>query len=206
LFECFLSGLDDYSLDRRGDIGAWVREACMNALVSVTLFIARHEDANTRALIPEVGIREMMPRLAQQAVEKIDRTRGLAAKLFASVILEQQHIPGVPELEGVKEIFPREINVDTFQWAVESETFPVFCRLLHLDAYRNRLILGLVVSVGGVTERLVKFASISLFNEIKRMSSSDVGKFCGGILDVFKTHQKQDRVTVPLFKFLDQVK
>ncbi len=29
VLRCFLSAFDDYTLDRRGDIGAWVREAAM---------------------------------------------------------------------------------------------------------------------------------------------------------------------------------
>lgn len=32
ILECFLEGLKDYTSDSRGDIGAWVREACMIGL------------------------------------------------------------------------------------------------------------------------------------------------------------------------------
>jgi len=32
IYECFLEGLAEYTLDSRGDIGAWVREAAMTGL------------------------------------------------------------------------------------------------------------------------------------------------------------------------------
>lgn len=32
IFQSLLLALDDYSTDRRGDIGSWVREAAMQAL------------------------------------------------------------------------------------------------------------------------------------------------------------------------------
>lgn len=32
IFSCFLTGLQDYTTDKRGDVGSWVREASMGAL------------------------------------------------------------------------------------------------------------------------------------------------------------------------------
>ena len=189
IVEAMIKCLDDYTLDRRGDIGAWVREAAMNALTSIA-------ELNLVKALDRI-----MPRFAQQAVEKIDRTRGLAAKNFAKLLFSD--LDGIPHKEEVLKAFPRDFNAETFQFAVESETFPIFCRLLSLNAYRERLILGLVVSVGGLTERLVKHAGQSLFKELQSME--DVEPFCKAILNVFEANQKNDRVTVPMFKFLDQL-
>lgn len=35
--ECLLSALDEYTLDNRGDIGAWVREAAMNGKCTLSI-------------------------------------------------------------------------------------------------------------------------------------------------------------------------
>lgn len=204
IFETFLNCLDDYTLDRRGDIGAWVREAAMSGLTN----IIKHIASKDLTLVPDICVREFMPRLAQQAVEKIDRTRGLAAKLFTTLLTFDKDgapIPGIPNHEEVKAVFPLPIDMDTFQWAVESETFPIFCKLLSLDLYRERLILGLIVSVGGLTERLVKHASASLFDEMRNMKREELDMFSKGVINVFTQNQKNDRVTVPLLKFLDQI-
>jgi hypothetical protein len=58
LYECYLDCLDDYTIDRRGDIGAWVREAAMTGLAQLTLEAV----AADPALVPEVCIRQVMPR------------------------------------------------------------------------------------------------------------------------------------------------
>ena len=97
LYECYLRCLDDYTIDRRGDVGAWVREAAMTGLAELTLLAARvdaHKNSVSKSyrerrecsLLPEICVREMMPRLAQQAVEKIDRTRGHGAKIFTTIL------------------------------------------------------------------------------------------------------------------------
>ncbi len=73
ILRCFLAALDDYTLDRRGDIGAWVREAAMQGIADVLLQLSDQDPS----LVPEDCVAETMVRFAQQACEKIDRTRGL---------------------------------------------------------------------------------------------------------------------------------
>lgn len=100
VFECLLLGLQEYTIDDRGDIGAWVRESSMNGknfFVDISLIfcpkrhiffpvlytlvtICPHE-----LLKPQI-VRSIMLGLAQQAVESIDRTRGLAGNLFCKII------------------------------------------------------------------------------------------------------------------------
>ena len=48
-----------------------------------------------------VCVRRFVPLMAQQSVEKIDRTRGLAAKLFAGLIFHEPPVPGIPAREQV---------------------------------------------------------------------------------------------------------
>jgi hypothetical protein len=69
--ECYLDCLDDYTVDRRGDIGAWVREAAMTGILQLIQTLA----TTNAEMIPDTWMQHVMPKLAQQAVEKIDRTR-----------------------------------------------------------------------------------------------------------------------------------
>lgn len=81
IFECFLMALEEYTIDNRGDIGAWVREAAMNALHKF-IVTAPHE------YLDEAKVLAIVRGLLQQAVEKIDRTRALAGKLFCKIIFQ----------------------------------------------------------------------------------------------------------------------
>jgi len=202
VYDCFLLSLEDYTVDRRGDIGAWVREAAMAGVESVTLSLL----ATGAHKIQSSLVSQIMPYLVQQANEKIARTRGQAGKVFSSLLWAKSpagdSVPGVPRLEELRRIFPKDVEIT---WTVESETFPRFIQLLTMPEYLERLILGLIVSTGGLTERLVKNSSESLFTQLNRMSQEQINAFTLSILAVFKTNQKVDRVTVPLFKFLEQL-
>lgn len=81
IFNCFLLALQEYTIDNRGDIGAWTREAAMNALYKLIVTLP-HDHLNENKVYAVVG------GLLQQAVEKIDRTRALAGKLFCKIIYQ----------------------------------------------------------------------------------------------------------------------
>jgi len=202
IYDCFMISLEDYTLDRRGDVGAWVREAAMTGIEQFTLKLLNTSPQR----IPPAIVAQFMPCLAQQAVEKIDRTRGVAGRIFHALLhaksAEGSCIPGIRDRDTLESVFPADRDV---KWAVESESFPLFVKLLRLKNYNERLLLGLVVSVGGLTERLVKNSSQCLFNELGGMNSAGIKQFCTNILGLFHTSQKNDRVTVPMLKFLDLV-
>ena len=202
IYDCFMISLEDYTVDRRGDVGAWVREA---ALTGIELFTLKLLSSDSSKIPPSI-VGQFMPCLAQQAVEKIDRTRGHAGRIFHTILhaksSEGNTVPGIRAREQLLEIFPENCDV---KWAVESETFPMFVKMLRLKEYSERMLLGLVVSVGGLTERLVKNSSQSLFNELNSMSLEEIKLFCSNILSLFNAFQKNDRVTLPFLKFLDQV-
>ena len=70
---------------------------------------------------------------------------------------------------------------------------------------RQRIVLGLTASVGGMTERLVKASTAAMFSVLESMDRRELDKVCDAILAVFAENQKNDRVTSPLLKFLDQL-
>ena len=149
----------------------------------------------------------MIPLIVQQAVEKIDRVRGLAGKIFYGLLYasspDGQPIPGIPARDEVLQIFKQEHS--NIKWGIESETFPLFVQLVLIPSYAEKVLIGLIVSVGGLTERLVKSSSQSLFALLETLDETGINNFCAIILKIFRDYQKVDRVSVPLLKFLDSV-
>lgn len=82
IYESFLNGLKEYTLDNRGDIGAWMREASMSGLETLTLLLRTNKP---EFLTPNL-VAKIITGIGQQAVEKIDRTRALAGKIFYNLI------------------------------------------------------------------------------------------------------------------------
>jgi len=191
--------MDDYTLDRRGDVGAWVREASMKALRDLT-FIVSHPEKY------ESFVKKGVSSIVKQSVEKIDRTRGLAVKiLWEFVTKTNPEIVGIPEKKKIQEIFPSDLDESSFQWSVESITFPLLIKLIRVQHYRIQLLEGLVVSVGGLTERLVKHSSGALYNELKAYDYEELKLFGESLIEVYDRNKKLDRVIIPTFKFTDQL-
>ena len=63
-------------------------------------------------------------------------------------------VPHIPHHEELLEIFSSEICDDT-NWASPGDTFHLFVKVLKFPVYTHNLLLGFVVSVGGLTESLV---------------------------------------------------
>ncbi|KAK9871289.1 hypothetical protein WA026_011559 [Henosepilachna vigintioctopunctata] len=204
MFHTFLEGLKDYTQDKRGDIGAWMREASMIGLQTLIILLTEVE---SKYLKPELVVKSLSS-ISQQAVEKIDRTRALAGKVFYSFIYHEKRVPYVPHHEDMMIIFPKE-ECDDLNWNSGSCTFPKFVQLLKYSEFTYNLFLGLICSIGGLTETLVKHSSSSLFTylkvELKHKRKAELARLCDVIYQIFADHQKNDRIIIPMFRFLDRL-
>uniref|UniRef100_A0A8C5WFX2 Tubulin-specific chaperone D n=1 Tax=Leptobrachium leishanense TaxID=445787 RepID=A0A8C5WFX2_9ANUR len=151
IYNTLLGCMFDYTTDSRGDVGVWVREAAMESLMDVTLLLAQSEPG----LIEEDFCRRMMCTLAQQSAEKIDRFRSHAASVFLNLIyFDDPPIPHIPHREDLERLFPRS-QAASLNWAAPSQAFPKITQLLALPVYQYYVLMGLTVSVGGLTESTV---------------------------------------------------
>lgn len=151
VFDCFLLGLEEYTSDNRGDIGAWVREASMRGLYQLVTTCPQE-------WLTEELVLRITRGLVQQAVEKIDRTRGLAGRLFCQLVHHPGGIPHIKHHEELKEIFP--VDAETILWLFADHTFPLFCSMLAYEEYSGAVLLGLTSSIGQLSESLVSFEKI----------------------------------------------
>lgn len=69
-------------------------------------------------------------------------------------------VPNVSYRNELRAIFPKE-DCDSLNWNSAAATFPKFVQLVELPSYTYNVVLGLVCSIGGLTETLVKY-SISI--------------------------------------------
>ncbi|XP_055916706.1 tubulin-specific chaperone D [Eupeodes corollae] len=193
IFHCYMKALEEYSVDNRGDIGAWVREAAMNALYQLLTTCPK-------TILKPDHVQRVLQGLVQQAVEKIDRTRGLAGRLFCSLINAEPAIPHISQHDRLKEIFPE--NTEAVLWLFADHTFPMFCSLLELPEYSQKVLLGLSASVGQLTESLIKYSSAALFKFL-RSHPNEIPRLCNEIVKNFEENFMVDRVTHPMLNFLD---
>lgn len=136
----------------------------------------------------------------QQAVEKIDRTRGLAGRLLCQIVHLDPPVPHITHHNKLKEVFPQDVN--TILWLFADHTFPMFCSLLEYPEYSRRILLGLSASIGQLTESLIKYASAALF-QFLRSNTAHIERLCKEIVMNFEENLLKERVTYPMLNFLD---
>uniref|UniRef100_A0AAQ5YZ50 Tubulin-specific chaperone D n=1 Tax=Amphiprion ocellaris TaxID=80972 RepID=A0AAQ5YZ50_AMPOC len=203
VYGVLLSTMSDYTTDSRGDVGAWVREAAMTSLMDLTMLVA---SSAPEILSPDL-VKSMMCCLAQQAAEKIDRYRAHAGTIFLRLLHSTEPaVPHIPHREELLTIFPVETTT-SLNWNAPSQAFQYIAQLLGLPEYQYHTLLGLTVSVGGITESTVHFSSQSLFDYLKGIQENTIAleQFGDTLLRILRDNLRNDRVCVPFLKMLNQM-
>lgn len=112
-FAALLAGLDDYTTDQRGDVGSWVRLACVHGLRKLT-DVYREQSAALTLLeewLPESMFHSVIAGLLKQTVERIDNVRAQAGEQLLALCRaaadagEAFHAPQGMQL--IDQVFPR---------------------------------------------------------------------------------------------------
>ncbi|KAG2461089.1 TBCD protein, partial [Polypterus senegalus] len=203
IYGTLLEGVRDYTVDSRGDVGAWVRQAALTSLMKVTLLLVQ---SCPELITPDISS-QMFCCLAQQSAEKIDCFRAHAGHVFLTLLhFERPAVPHIPYREELLKIFPS-TDIETLNWNAPSQAFPRITQLLSLPTYQYPTLLGLTVSVGGLTESTVRHSGQSLFSYLETIKQDRraLSEFSSTLLRIFRDHQRNDRVSIPLLKMLDQM-
>lgn len=167
----YFKGLEDYSIDHRGDVGSWVREASMQGLAKMSPLVGQLDfssDTMSERYLSEEDQNQVLAKLLQQSVEKIDKIRASAAAAIIKIIYartesstqeEPQYVVHVPHRAQLMGVFEDSVELN---WLQASEVYIRVVHLLNLPEFRSDLLLGFIISAGGMTETLVCFLSVNL--------------------------------------------
>jgi hypothetical protein len=132
--------LEDYSVDNRGDVGSWVRDAAMDGLERCTYILCKRDSTGSTRRSDEVEPVQELPNsvmvknnqmdslfdanlasilvegICKQAVEKMDKLREAAAKVLQRILYNKMvYIPYIPYREKLEELVPNDAGL---QWGV----------------------------------------------------------------------------------------
>jgi hypothetical protein len=89
-----VNGLKDYSIDERGDVGSWIRIACIQSLGNI-YDLASNASANPEAWFPASLLDEGFAGILKQGVERLDNVRHEAGVCVVKV-LERSRVAPIP--------------------------------------------------------------------------------------------------------------
>ncbi|KAJ6675528.1 BETA-TUBULIN COFACTOR D [Salix viminalis] len=221
--------LDDYSVDNRGDVGSWVREAAMEGLETCTYILCIKDSNGKSHGVESVSERpnddvadnnqlvsffdanvatNVIGGIAKQAVEKMDKIREAAAKVLQRILYNKAiFIPFIPHRENLEEIVPNETDL---KWGVPTFSYQRFVQLLQFSCYSRSVLSGLVISIGGLQDSLRKASISALLKYLQTVETeksndrkSREHMLSTDMLWVLKQYKKCDRVIVPTLKTIE---
>ncbi|KAK7343369.1 hypothetical protein VNO77_12045 [Canavalia gladiata] len=188
--------LDDYSVDNRGDVGSWVREAALDGLEKCTYMLCKidrsvclsgRSDGNEIESVAHPSIdstlqnnqelllfdenlaTNLVGAICKQAVEKMDKLREAAANVLCRILYNQMiYVRYIPFREKLEEIIPKETDT---KWAVPSYSYPRFVQLLQYGCYSKDMLSGLVISIGGLQDSLKRVSLSALLEYLEGVES-----------------------------------
>jgi tubulin-specific chaperone D len=162
VFDCITDalfyGMEDYSTDTRGDVGSWVREACFKAWTVIIPSFSVFESGKTKSerLMTPSLTRRAICGLTRQSLEKIDRVRESAGKALLEIVfcssVEDLGF-SAPSTGFLKSVLDTSEDIN---WLNAAAVYPRLVSLLKIPELRTDVFLGLIVSVGGISESLVR--------------------------------------------------
>uniref|UniRef100_A0A3Q3D9M6 Tubulin-specific chaperone D n=1 Tax=Hippocampus comes TaxID=109280 RepID=A0A3Q3D9M6_HIPCM len=149
----------------------------------------------------------MMCRLARQSAEKIDHYRAHAGTIFTQLLhYADPTVPHIPHREELLSIFP-EVKA-SLNWKAPSQAFPYVTKLLGLPEYQYQTLLGLTVSVGGMTQSTVAASSQSLFDYLRGIQHDRavLEHFAmDALIKILRENVRNTRIALPFLKMLNQL-
>lgn len=89
MYDALQSGLEDYTIDQRGDIGSWIRIACIRGLATFSeiLFSNASNIPNFEEYLPAAKYHDAVGGILKQGVERLDNVRSEAGDHFLRLLL-----------------------------------------------------------------------------------------------------------------------
>ena len=213
-----LEGLEDYEIDNKlGDVGSKVREASMKSLTKLFTCIYHLKDEKMIEKYLNTNIYNYLSGLIKQSMEKMNKIRLCAGESLQEFFYETKEFKNlqIPYFEELKTMYLFDLQLNEFghvknsEWQDPSYSFKKLSKIMTFKDYsfsfvNNFLIIkfdGIVISIGGITEDVVKY-SIETLDEILKSSNYDlelIEIIYSHIIKMLKKYQKVDRVIEPLF-------
>lgn len=225
VMQSLFKALEDYSVDNRGDIGSWVREAAIIGLEKCTYILCEKNSlacpSKIRDIkyIPEASEEnnnkekhvelyfdatqaiELVGGLVKQAVEKMDKIRELAAKVLQRIIYNKNVFVPLPLRERLEDMIPEIAESD---WAEPSFSYSKFVQILQISCYSKYVLSGLVISIGGLQDYLRRTSLGALLDYLQTAEAKEREvSLSSDLLWVLQTYRRCDRVMVPSLKTIE---
>ncbi|KAG5635355.1 hypothetical protein H0H81_011556 [Sphagnurus paluster] len=194
-YDSLLNGLNDYSMDERGDVGSWIRVSCVQGLTAFSEMLIQNANSipALETYLPPSKLHAAISGILKQGVERLDNVRQESGECIRRLLaLPLPVIDGYspwsyPGSQLLNELFnwwvlhstevKFKINVvtsgETPGWNEAPWLFPRALRLLEISEYRSSVLTGFVLTIGCKTDSTQRPLATSLVSYAKSLPLSD---------------------------------
>ncbi|KAJ6512250.1 TBCD protein [Mycena vitilis] len=180
LLDTMLHGLEDYTIDERGDVGSWIRIACLRGLTAFCEILIPNASTFPAfdEYLPSAKYHGIVGGVLKQGVERLDNVRQDAGECFQTLLrlsppdARNGHEWAPMGLPLLRELFANEAETEVAGWKDGAKLFPKAVRLLDIPLYRQSVLAGLVLSLGSKTESTQRPVGLSLVGYSKSLPLS----------------------------------
>ena len=174
IMSALLLRFEDYEVDRRGDVGSFVREHNLRQTVRVLMAMSR---AGLKSDGATPWLRPSWPTLVLNAIlrqlsEKLDRVRRAAGQMIRVLFDSDDAAVSALRFDDdaqIRAIFAGRGGTD---WSAPSEVFPLLVRALDLPAYRRSIVEGLLQSIGCINSTMSRLTLDALEDYMNGLTES----------------------------------
>ncbi|KAJ2998676.1 hypothetical protein HDV02_004207 [Globomyces sp. JEL0801] len=169
----YLNGMNDHSIDARGDVGSWIRESSLKGLLEC-LRIAK-TNSNLISNDERLSIFQLV---ILACIEKIDRVRETAGRVMDEIIKDKEI--EVPERVALESILVKD---EPIEWISNKATFAIMVR-----------------NAGNELSKFIEGLPSSGYDKSLTTNSNDIIK---SLSIIFSEHIGNERVSIPTIETLD---
>ncbi|KAM3128124.1 hypothetical protein pb186bvf_019770 [Paramecium bursaria] len=243
LIDCLLYGMLDYTINKRGDVGLFIRENSIISLQAILVSYVNYlKQTNNQCIITKEKINQIIGQLLQQVCEKIDRVRLLAGSVLQDLF--RQVFPLLPKIDNydqiskifqtqylqeallqdqervdqsfqteiieaeIKILKERLLNIKKseliYHWNLPHCCYRLIVPLLSFHNITKHILIGLCISVGGISESIQKFSEQAL-NLYIQENANQLENLLNQLLLIQVEYTQDERVIIPLYKTLSLI-
>ncbi|EDN06035.1 conserved hypothetical protein [Histoplasma mississippiense (nom. inval.)] len=183
----FKAFLNDYTTDRRGDVGSFIRLEAIEA-VNVTL------ESKVPPGSAPVYLKDLVSCVVRLAAEKLDKVRFHAWKCLKTFWETSTDLP------------PLTKKFEHFSEVSTADYFLQLCDLLQVDWLRHSLSKGMVTSATTGTEVVVRSARFALLQYINNQNDEQKKNICAKLIEdwlsILESDNDDDRYAIPAVEMI----
>ncbi|PKI84620.1 hypothetical protein MVES1_001867 [Malassezia vespertilionis] len=184
-------GLTDFTTDQRGDVGSWVRSACISALEDMVQTMRVSKMPIHHALMRTICV-GMVPCV----MERIDTLRATACSALGTIAAHAADDEGVP----ARGIVCAALGATPAIYRDARTAYPMVMPFLEIDSYRASILPTLAKTIGSRSESVVKDASDAFAHWMQQVDVSHVRSVLQDLLRAAACNVRDNRLFVPLLQ------